>query len=185
MRFGPREALFILVLLAMPVAAYFLVFQPRNAQIDQARGEIRDKQQKLLELDAATNAYMDLDAEIKRLAAAIDDFEQKLPSDHREASVVGDVTDIARRHRLDVRLVKPDKLVKAARYAEKPIRMNIVGDFDRFYAFLLELDKMPRITQLPQMELRRLSGEEDGMMEADFTLSIFFEGEAAQATASK
>ena len=33
MRFGIRELIFVLVLLAMPVAAYFFVFEPRNVQI--------------------------------------------------------------------------------------------------------------------------------------------------------
>ena len=37
MQFGPREAVFILLLLAMPVAAYFFVFQPRATQVAEAR----------------------------------------------------------------------------------------------------------------------------------------------------
>ncbi|MEM6550971.1 MAG: type 4a pilus biogenesis protein PilO [Planctomycetota bacterium] len=182
MRFGIREAVFILVLIGVLATTWLFIFQPRNEQTEEARADILRKQQKLQDLEAATAAYMDLDAEIKKLATAIADFEQKLPADHREATVVGDVTDIARRHRLDVRRVKPDKLVRNPRYSEKPIRMTIVGDFDRFYSFLLDLDKMPRITQTPQMTLERLDGEQDGMMEAELTLSIFFEGEAANTT---
>ena len=54
MRFGFRELVFILLLLAMPVASFFFVFKPRNEQIREARTEIRDKQEKLRQLTAAT-----------------------------------------------------------------------------------------------------------------------------------
>ena len=176
MRFGLRELIFVLVILAMPVAAYFLWFQRRNADIEAMNADIMSKREKLRELDQAASPYVDLEEQISSLAKTIDDFEQRLPSDPREFSVVGDVTDIARKHQLDVRLVKPDKLVKAARYLEKPIRMEIVGDFDDFYSFLLDVNQMPRITQLPQMRLRRLDNEGDGTLEATLTLSIFFDG---------
>ncbi len=45
MRFGFREMIFFVVLLAVPVASYVLVFKPRNEEIRQAQDEVRDKQQ--------------------------------------------------------------------------------------------------------------------------------------------
>ncbi len=182
MRFGLREIIFVFVIMAMPVAAYLMVFQPRNAQIREATTEIATKREKLRELEKAASPFVDLEKQIETLARTIDDFERRLPSNPREFSVVGDVTDIARKHQLDVQLVRPDKLVKAARYLEKPIHMKIVGDFDDFYGFLLDVNQMPRITQLPQMRLRRLGREGDGMLEAELTLSIFFDGPTATAT---
>ena len=40
MRFGFRELIFLVVLLAVPVASWWYVFKPRNTEIAQARMEI-------------------------------------------------------------------------------------------------------------------------------------------------
>jgi hypothetical protein len=60
--------------------------------------------------------------------------------------------------------------------------MNLAGDFKGFYAFLLQLEKLPRITRVSQMKLEKIDDRE-GEMTAQMTLSIFFEPEAASASA--
>ena len=40
MRMGPREVIFLVVLLVVPVASYFYVFKPRNQEIKQAQIEV-------------------------------------------------------------------------------------------------------------------------------------------------
>ena len=87
MRFGARELLFMLVLLGMPVAAWWFVFKPTNSQIELVRGEIREKSMKLRQLEEATAEIDDLGEEIDRLSKAIDLFEAKLPA-QKEVEVI-------------------------------------------------------------------------------------------------
>ena len=47
MRFGLRELIFLIVLLAVPASALFIVFKPRNVEIQQALREIDTKRQRL------------------------------------------------------------------------------------------------------------------------------------------
>lgn len=167
-----------MVLLAMPGAAYFFVFQPKNQLQQDARTEIIAKKAKLSALDKATEQFINLDQEIVRLKSAIDMIEQKLPDDRETYVVVNRVADLARSHKLKVETIKPDKVVSAGPYAsELPIRMEISGGFEGFYSFLLEVEQMPRITQMPLMNLERSKDKKDpeGTMNATMTLSIFFE----------
>lgn len=182
MQFGPREAVFILLLLAMPVAAYFFVFQPRSAQVAEARTEIAAKQAKLKELEAATKSIDDLGDEIDRLRQAIDLVEQKLPAQRDVEIVLRDVWRLAAENKLTPKSVRTDKIVDAAQYAELPIKMTIIGDFSGFYTFLQELEKLPRITRTPTMTLKK-QDKEEGTMQADMVLSIFFEGDKRSASA--
>lgn len=180
MRFGLRELVFLIVLLAMPGAAYFFVFQPKNQLQQDARTEIVAKKAKLNALDKATAQFINLDEEIVRLKGAIELIEQKLPGDQETYVVVNRVADIARSHKLQVETIKPDKVVAAGPYAQElPIRMEIKGHFEGFYRFMLEVEKMPRITQVPLMTLERSDKKEDleGTMMATLTLSIFFESD--------
>jgi type IV pilus assembly protein PilO len=179
MRFGIRESLFLLVLLAMPVAAYFFVFEPRNSQIAEARDDIAAKQARLAQLDTATAGFSNLGNQIDELTRAVALFQEKLPAGRETYVIVNTVAELAASNRLTVRQVRPDRIVPAAEYAELPIRMTIVGGWSGFYQFLQELERLPRITQVPRMELTRLTGDQEGLMEADVVLSIFFEGEAA------
>lgn len=175
MRFGIREVVFLLVLLAMPVAAWYWVFLPENQKIAEARREIIAKQAKLRQLEAATRQIADLSAEIDKLTEAIDVFEAKLPAEKEVEVILKEVWQLADKHGLKPRSVRTDKPIKSARYSELPLKMVIVGDFDGYYQFLLDLERLSRITRVHQMTLKKLKDADEGQMEASFTLSIFFE----------
>jgi type IV pilus assembly protein PilO len=174
MRFGFRELVFILLLMAVPAAAYFFVFSPRNVQIAQMRDEIRIKRAKLEQLSQATASMKDLGAEIDRLTQAVKVFEQKLPAQREVEVLLNQATELAGKQRLAVKSLRTDKAVAAAQYSEQPIKMVIVGDFDGFYSFLLDLERLKRITRMNQMQLKRIQNDE-GQMQAEITLSIFFD----------
>ena len=174
MRMGTREVIFILLLLAMPVAAYFFVFQPRNEQIASARAEIALKQQKLAQLEAATMKIQDLGQEIDKLSTAITVFEEKLPAERETEVILKQVWELATRHQLVPRSVRTDKVIPGPLYSTLPIQMSILGNFDGFYSFLLDLEKLQRLTQIPKLDLQKIQTEE-GHMKADIVLHIFFE----------
>ena len=178
MRFGLRETMFFLLLLAVPVAAYFLVFEPRNADIEQAQEEIRQKQAKLESLERATTTINDLGGEIDRLTQAISVFERQLPAQRDVEVILREVAELAKKHDLLVQSLRTDKVIPEAGYSKLPIRMEITGDFDNFYSFMLDLERLERITTLPMMKLKRFKQkkqEEEGEMQADVRLDIFFE----------
>lgn len=182
MRFGTRELMFVVVLLAMPVAAYFFVFEPRNAQIAEAREEIRQKQTKLKQLEQTTRSIADLGEEIDKLQGAIDLFEQKLPTDREVEVILKQVWELAAKQKLVPKSIRTDKPLTTAQYTELPIKMVINGDFDGFYNFLLQLEKLSRITRMPVMRLKRGKTDTDGQVQADVVLSIFFESRKTDAT---
>jgi Tfp pilus assembly protein PilO len=56
--------------------------------------------------------------------------------------------------------------------------MKLVGNFNSFYSFLLEIEKLPRIMKLRELKLKKnLNGE--GEVGAEFIVSIFFQNKAA------
>jgi len=175
MRFGLRELLFVLLLLAVPVAAWWFVFKPNNEQIQQAREEILAKRAKLQQLQAATQQIDDLGREIDKLTEAIDMFEAKLPAEKEVEVILKEVWQMAAKHGLKSRSVKADKVTQNNRYAEAELRMIITGDFDSYYSFMLDLERLPRITRVHEMSLEKLKKGQEGEMEAKFTLTIFFE----------
>jgi type IV pilus assembly protein PilO len=177
MRFGIREIIFVLLLLAMPVLAYFIRFEKQNKTIERINDDMKRKLAKLEELEQVTRRVPDLGKEIDSLTEAIEMIEQKLPDERKVDEVLKQVWEMAARQRLTPKSVRTDKPLPNNQFSELPIQMEIVGDFDGFYSFLLELEKMPRITQLPKMKLTKLQEKdrEQGQMRAEVVLSVFFE----------
>lgn len=180
MRFGFRELFFVLLLLAMPIAAYFFVFEPRNTQNDEKRRELDQKDLKLQQLEAATYKIDDLGREIDKLAGAIKLFEQKLPVEREVEVILKQVWELAAQNRLTPKSVRTDKPITTAHYTELPISMVIIGDFDGFYRFMLDLEKLRRVTRMPKLKLKKLVNEQ-GKMRAELILSIFFEPKSDQS----
>ena len=192
MRFGFRELVFLVVLLAVPVASWWYVFKPRNAEILQAHREIEVKQAKLDKLREVAKRIDDIGLAIEKGREAVELVEAKLPNREQVEDILENVWQLAKRNHLILKSIKSEKPVPAALYMEQPLRMVVTGRFDGFYQFLLEMENLSRITRVPRMKLERLdssSGPDDleldsGLMTAEFTLSIYFEPPSSERTAN-
>ena len=183
MRFGIREVIFLLVLLAVPVASGWYVFKPRNELIQSAKQEIEEKQVKLERLREETAKMVDLGLEIERGREMLAEVEAKLPARQDVEGILEQVWQLAEKNRQAVKSVKGDDNVKGPGHLELPLKVVMEGDFDGFYQFLLDLEDYQRITRIHEMKLERLipsrgprTGDiAPGAMKAEFTLSIYFE----------
>lgn len=174
MRFGLREIVLLAVLMALPLSSYWLVFRPQNAEIAQARREMEHKRKMLDKLRQATAQNEDLLRANEEIRASIAAIEARLPTDKQVDGIVRQVSDLAVESGLAAPVLKSAKPLKAATYMEQPLEMTITGDFRGFYQFLLRLEQLQRITRMPQVTIAR-SDKQDGHMQADFTLSIYFQ----------
>lgn len=185
MRFGIREAIFVIVLLAVPAAALYFVFLPRSENIRQAMAEIEIKSARLQKLDQIRTKINDIGLALEAGREAIEYIESKLPSQQGVDLILEQVWQIAKDNRLTQKSFKSEKPVPAAQYRELPKKIVLEGDFDGFYQFLMELENLPRITRIHQLSLQKEQGANSnlgaGSIRAEFTLSIYFEPEAAMA----
>ncbi|MHC4218868.1 MAG: type IV pilus inner membrane component PilO, partial [Planctomycetota bacterium] len=183
MRLGLREIIFLVVLLVVPVASYFYVFKPRNAEINQAQDEVEVKQVKLEKLREVTDKIDDIGLAIAQGREAIELVEAKLPSKDQVEVILGDVWQLAARAQLEVKSVKSEKPVLAAGYMEQPLKVSMEGQFDGFYQFLLGLENLSRISRIHEMKLERVTSRSrrregdtpPGLMKAEFMLSIYYQ----------
>ncbi len=183
MPFGIRELVYLLVLVAVAGGSWFYGIVPVQANIAEYREQTAAREATLAALDEAKARYPDFDAEIKRLEEAMATFSEKLPERRETAAIIRGITEIAAKHDLAVRTVKPAPQLASAGYIELPIRLEIRGDFDGFYNLIREIEELPRITRMPAMSLERNSGGDDGSVDAKLTLSIFFENDGTDRDA--
>lgn len=180
MKLGIFEILFLAVLVGTIGCAYQFGVKRMNVQAAEVRAATAAKRQDLENLQKATAGIDDLNRKIDEFQKAIEFFESKLPAEKEVDKILQEVWQMAEANSLQTRTVKTLRSEAAANYSEQPIQMNLAGDFNGFYAFLLQLEKLPRITRINHMKLEKIDGS-DGDMQAQVTLSIFFEPEATAA----
>jgi type IV pilus assembly protein PilO len=114
-----------------------------------------------------------LNRKIDQLEQAIKIFDNKLPAQRDVDTILQQVSQISQSAGLTTRTVKPAKSETTANYSEEPIELTVSGDYKGFYQFMLDLEKLPRLTRVTQMKLTKMNGD-SGQMAADVTLSIYF-----------
>ena len=183
MKLGIREILFFIVMLGVLASSYFFIFSKANARRTALQADTLAKQRALADLHTATAGIKDINNKIDELEAAIKVFDSKLPQQREMDTILQQVTQLSQSAGLLTKTVRPTKSVTAANYSEEPIELSLSGNFAGFYQFLLNLERLPRLTRVTQMKLERMN-DQDAQMTAELTLSIYFAPDVSSASAS-
>ena len=177
MKIGPREGAVLGLVLAIPIASYALVFAPQNKDIAAAMMEISHKQEVLDALRVETARNADLAEANVEISDRIAEIEARLPSDKEVDNIVRQISDLAVNSGLTPPTLASGKPIAAGTYWEQPLTVTTTGNFTGYYRFLQKLERLPRITRIPDFELRR-DPKNNGVVAIEFTLSIFFQDES-------
>jgi Tfp pilus assembly protein PilO len=153
-----RKVVFFILLVGVACVAYQFMIKPANKHLAEQKARVDEKVARLAEFERATTAAEDLSKQVEMLQQAVAFFESKLPPTSEIDKVLRDVSVIGEKQGL-----KP-----------KTIRTLMVGNFNSFYAFLLELEKLPRIMKIRELKLQKEDRSEGGV-KTDFVISIFFQ----------
>ena len=169
-----RKILFFVILIGLTVVAYFYMIKPANDQLAEKQLQVSNNTTKLEELEKITSDTEALSKEIEEMKHAIVFFEQKLPPKSEIHAVLEDITVIAKKQGLTSKSIRSLKQKDYEGYIERPLQMELSGDFSSYYSFLLELEKMDRITKISELSLKKKSKHE-GQTEATLVVSVFFQ----------
>lgn len=175
---GMRKVVCFILVLGVTLIAYQYMIKPANEELVKAKDKVQKKLDKLQEFEKATAATKDLTEQLEKLQEAINFFESKLPGTSEIDKVLTNVTVIAQKQGLTSKAIKTLKRKENSGYIEQPLEMQLVGNFNSFYSFLLELEKLPRIMKIRTLELDKQK-EHEGRVAAEVVMSIFFQNEAS------
>jgi len=174
MKSGLRKIVFFVLLVGLSYLAYRYWIKPVNKDLAEQKVRLNTKLAKLDEVEKAVPAARDLNKQLEQLQEAVEFFESKLPPKSEIDKVLHDVTVIVQNQGLRSKRVLRLKKKDNSGYIEQPLKMELVGGFNSFYSFLLELEKLPRIMKIRELKLNKQTDNE-GQIAADFIVSIFFQ----------
>ncbi len=173
-----RKAVFFVLLVGVAAAGYQYMIKPANENLAEAKGRVDAKWSQLAKFQKATAAAEDMTKQLEQLQEAIEFFESKLPPKSQIHEVLEHVTVIAQKQGLKPKTIRTLKRKDNSGYIEQPLKMELTGHFGSFYSFLLELEKLPRIMKIRELNLHKEANSE-GKIAASFIVSIFFQNVAS------
>ncbi len=173
-----RKMVFFVLLLGVAVVGYQYMIKPANTHLSEVKGRVDTKVAQLAKYQRAIAAAEDLSRQLEQLQEAIGFFESKLPPKSQIHKVLEQITVIAQKQGLEPKTIRTLKKKDNSGYIEQPLKMGLTGDFNSFYSFLLELEKLPRIMKIRELKLDKQANNE-GTVRADIIVSIFFQNETS------
>ncbi len=175
---GSRKIVFFALLVALAYVSYAYMIKPANQHLAQEKIKVNEKRSKLLKLRKATATASDLTKQLEKVEEAIAVFESKLPPLSEIHKVLENITRIAQAHGLTPKTIRTLKVKTNRGYIEQPLHMELHGNFNSYYSFLLELEKLDRITKIRELSLKK-KAKTEGETAATFVVSIFFQKTSA------
>jgi Tfp pilus assembly protein PilO len=177
---GTRKVIFLVLLLGVLAAGFQYMIRPANRKLADARQAVRGKRTKLAEFEKkAPMRTEDLNQQLSQVNEAVRFFESRLPPTSEIHKVLEQVTVIVQKQGLEPKTIRTLTRKEDNRgYVEQPMKMELVGNFNAFYSFLLEIEKLPRIMKIRELKLER-DKDGDGQITADLIISIFFQNTTA------
>lgn len=184
MKLGIREYAYLAVLVAVPLASWFFVFQPRNEDIAGARREIASMEATLARLDTLAGTVGDVRASIHEAEGRLADFGRIIPNAEEVEDLLAEMNRIGQRHELSIASIRAIKQTEVQGYIEIPHRVEISGDFEGIYRFLADLERLPRLVRVQSLEIERSlldAGRADGertfgLLDASLVMVVYCDG---------
>jgi type IV pilus assembly protein PilO len=176
MKSNLRKLIFFIVVIGVALVAYQYMIKPANENLAKAKNNLRKNLDTLQKIEEETAAANDISQQLEQLQEAMEFFESKLPPTSEIDTVLKNVTVIAQKQGLRSKSIKTLKQKDNSGYIEQPLEMQLVGNFNSFYSFLLELEKLPRIMKVRKLKLDKKQ-QMEGEVTADIVVSIFFQNQ--------
>lgn len=173
------KILFFVALIGLAFISNAKMIKPANAEMETQKQMLAEKQTQLKKLMDAPGATEDLKKQLDRLSQAVTFFESKLPDASQIDAVLQNVAVIAAENELESKTIRTVRTKQNSGYIELPIKMELNGNFDSFYSFLLQLEQLDRITKIRELNLEK-DKDAEGRVKAAFVLSIFFQDASAK-----
>ena len=149
-----KAGAFILIFIAIQLAAGFFLWKDQNDQIEKGREDVTKQKEAFLEkkrLAVNLEAYKQQRAEIEQSFGAL---LKQLPNKSEMDALLIDINQAGLGRGLAFELFKPSEKENFTEfYAELPVNIKVTGNYHDLGAFTSDVAKMPRIVLLTDVKL--------------------------------
>jgi type IV pilus assembly protein PilO len=167
----PMLLVLVLILVVIPVAGYFLVWDPQYEELNKGKGTEENlkkdylaKKTQAINLDLHRQQLREIDTQFGALL-------KQLPNKSQMDALLVDINQAGLSRGLQFDLFKPAASESAREfYTELPITLKVVGTYHDMGGFAADVGQLPRIVTLNDISIE---AGKDGNLSMDVTARTF------------
>lgn len=180
---GPMKAAVIAVLcLLLLGAGYYFDTQNQIAELEKAEKQEKEKRQTFEGKQRKAANLEPLKQQLEEMKLSFGAMLKQLPNKAEIEGLLVDISQTGLAAGLEFELFQPQKEVPAEFYAEKPIKLRVVGSYHEFGEFVSGVAALPRIVTQHNISIKPQGKDGDFLvMEATAKTYRYLDDEEIQA----
>lgn len=142
---------------------YFADYKPRNTEIQNMRTERVQTENEVLKLRQQKKQMDTLESELKNLTATLSELETIIPQSEEISGILRQIQEMAYESRVNILKFIPQNLIAAEFYSEKPILIELEGNYHNLAMFFDKLSRFPRLFTIEDFSIRSMSKQSENM----------------------
>lgn len=151
------------------LAFLLFVHLPLQKAVQEYQTEADKSAQEIIKIGNFQNAHLDY----KKFAAELAEREKRaalaLPDEMDQAGVIAAIENMAYKNHMQLRSIKPEKIMTGKKTECLPIRIELAGSYFALLKFMKELQNGERLAMVHDVSIKA----EQGQLEAELVVNIF------------
>jgi type IV pilus assembly protein PilO len=162
--------------------AFLFYFKPQNEKLKALTAERVKVEQEVQNLKQKKRELDKIEADIVQMTAKLKALEVNIPQRMEIADILRQIQTLAYDSRLDVLRFTPGAEINKDFYAEKPIPIQVTGNYHNLGLFFDKLSKFARVFTIESFSIKALNRQTDlSTISANWTAKTYFFAEAPAA----
>lgn len=173
---------YVLVALIILGLFYFIHYKPKNDELAGIRDERVRTEKEVMMLKQKKEELDQIEQELKSMTAQLNRLEAIIPEEQEIDVILRRVQQLAFDSRIDIIQFSPKALIAREFFSEKPIPMELTGNYHNIAIFFSKLSNFSRLFTIEDFSIRALRDQTEALtVRTNFTAKTYvFHEETSQ-----
>ena len=140
---------------------YFFYYKPKNQELVELREKRIQTENEVVELKRQKEELDQIEVELANMRVKLKELETIIPKEEEIADILNRIEQLANDSRLNIDKFIPRPLVQQEFYAEKPIDIEITGNYHNLAIFFNRLSNFARLFTIPNFSIKSMRNQTD------------------------
>jgi len=164
-----EKILIILITIVVPLFLYYkFYYLPSKAKINHIKEDIKKLELEIAKLESFVKREKIIESEVEKRKKFLDEIKSILPTEKEIPQLLKNVSELAKKHKLEILRFTPRQEERKDYYNIIPFDMELKGYFYDIIKFLNEVESLPRLVTLNNIEVLPQQKEEKLIIKSSF-----------------